>query len=138
LAKRRPPRARRTAPGRVYHPTYFLRAVERAAEQNRLVERVQEWLHSPQPQDGFNALVEVGRGDLTVEALVLRRDTPYADRFTDADRRAAHDRLEPFREREREVAREERDRRARMAAIKASGQRTALPELDDHLRSRRD
>jgi hypothetical protein len=124
--------------GHAYRPTYYLRAVERAAAENRLVERVREWLHSAEPQDGFNALVEVGRGDLTVEALVLDTDKPYASRFTDADRAAAHARVEPFRQRERDLARQEEERRERMAAIKAGGRRLALPELDEHLRSRRD
>jgi hypothetical protein len=123
--------------GHAYHPTYYRRAVENAARDNRLVERIREWLYAEEPQDGFNALVEVGRGDLTVEALVLDRDKPYARRFSDADRRAAHDRLAPFRAKEAETKREQEAQRKRIEAIRASGERLALPELDSQLRSRR-
>lgn len=122
--------------GGAYHPTRYLMAVENAARDNRLVDRVREWLATPDPQDGFNALVEVGRGDLTVEALVLNRSKPYAHRFDSADRAVADRRLEPFRERTRDTEQEERERRERIETLRASGKRIALPDLDESLRRR--
>ena len=49
-------------------------------------------VHEP-ATDGYDALVEVGRPDLTVEALVADADAPWAREFTDDDRRAARERL---------------------------------------------
>ena len=43
--------------------------------------------------DGYDALIEAGRPDLTVEALVADANAPWASEFTDADRRAADERL---------------------------------------------
>lgn len=114
--------------GNPYRPSYYLRAVETAVKKNQVLERVLKWVHEP-PTTGFNALADAGRADLTVEALVLREGTAYAYHFTMADREAADRRLEPFRERKRRVEAEELERRARIEAIKTSGQRMDLPEL---------
>lgn len=48
-------------------------------------------IHSSQPSDGYTALWQRRRLDLTVEALVLRPQ--WHSMFTDDDRRAAHRRL---------------------------------------------
>jgi hypothetical protein len=72
-----------------YSATRFLQLVEehgavRAAKQ----------LIAGQPSEGFATLWEKGRLDLSVEAHVI--DPAFADLFTDAERRAAADRLRQF------------------------------------------
>jgi hypothetical protein len=49
-------------------------------------------IHEP-PTDGYNALIEAERPDLTVEAVVAEVDAAWASEFTDADRDAARERL---------------------------------------------
>lgn len=71
----------------------FRPAVERAAAENRLVARCRQWLHSHTLQEGFIALIEAGRADLTLEAWVLDRNRLWHDLFTDDDRAAARSRL---------------------------------------------
>ena len=51
-------------------------------------------IHSTQPSDGYTALWERQRLDLTVEALILRPQ--WHDLFTDDDRRAAYCRLTSY------------------------------------------
>lgn len=46
------------------------------------------------PSDGFTALWERGRLDLTVEALIL--DSEFSDLFTDDERKIARDRLAEY------------------------------------------
>lgn len=121
--------------GNPYRPSYYLRAVETAAEKNQVVERVRQWVHEP-PTIGFNALVDADRPDLTVESLVLQQGTPYELLFTEEDRAAADSRLEPFRQRRRELEAADAERRERIEAIKQSGQRLDLPDLREGRRSR--
>lgn len=70
-----------------YKATFFLRMV---AEQGGL-EAARQLLHSPAVSDGFRALWERGRLDLTVEALVL--EPKYRDLFTAEERQTAQQRL---------------------------------------------
>jgi hypothetical protein len=75
------------------HVTRFSQAVERRAEDGAaLVDYVRAKIHQA-PTDGYNALIEAGRPDLTVEAVVAAPDAPWASEFTDHDRAAAHERL---------------------------------------------
>jgi hypothetical protein len=51
-------------------------------------------IRSSKPSDGYTALWQRGRLDLTVEALVLRPQ--WHDIFTDDDRKVAHARLTEY------------------------------------------
>ena len=51
-------------------------------------------IHTTQPSDGYTALWERKRLDLTVEAVILRPE--WHDLFTDADRLAAYRRLQRY------------------------------------------
>ena len=76
-----------------YHPTRFAQAVERRADDgDALVKYVRAKVHAP-ATDGYDALIEAGRPDLTVEALVADADAPWTPEFDDDDRRAASERL---------------------------------------------
>ena len=75
------------------HVTRFAQAVERRAENGAaLVEYVRAKIHEP-ATDGYNALIEAGRSDLTVEAVVAKADAAWASEFTADDRVAARERL---------------------------------------------
>ena len=63
-----------------YTATYFLRMLADLGP----LETAKRLLHSPRPSEGFTALWERGRLDLTVENVVLQRQ--FADLFTDEDR----------------------------------------------------
>lgn len=56
---------------------------------------------------GYSALIEAGRPELTIEAVVADADAVWASEFTDADRAAARERLgtmeEAHRKRQEEV-----------------------------------
>lgn len=70
-----------------YTATYFLSMVsERGGYETALY-----LIHTDRPSDGYTALYERGRLDLTVEALVLRPD--WDDLFTAEDRDVARKRL---------------------------------------------
>ena len=51
-------------------------------------------LHTSNVSDGYTALYELGRLDLTVEALILRPE--WQDLFSDDERRIAVDRLREY------------------------------------------
>lgn len=73
-----------------YNATRFLRMVgEQGGYQTALY-----LLHATSTSDGFAALWERGRLDLTVEALILQRR--WDDLFTDADRAIARERLRSY------------------------------------------
>jgi hypothetical protein len=77
-----------------YHPTRFAQAVERRADDgDALVKYVRAKVHEP-ATDGYDALIEAGRPDLTVEALVADANAPWTSEFDEDDRRAANERLE--------------------------------------------
>src|SRR3954468_20731244 len=78
---------------RPLHITRFAQAVERRADDgSRLVDYIRSKLHEP-ATSSYSALIEAGRSDLTVEALVAAQDAPWASEFTDDDRSAARERL---------------------------------------------
>lgn len=58
------------------------------------VETARKLLRAPAVSDGFAALWERGRLDLTVEALVIR--APFSDLFDERELETAHTRLEQF------------------------------------------
>jgi hypothetical protein len=70
-----------------YNATYFLRMVSETGG----LATAQRLLHSPTASEGFTALWEKGRLDLTVEALVLQER--FVDLFTDEEREIARGRL---------------------------------------------
>lgn len=73
-----------------YHASFFLNMVnEKGGYQTAMT-----LIHSSQPSDGYTALWERQRLDLTVEALLLRPQ--WHDLFTENDRRAAHRRLTSY------------------------------------------
>ncbi|MEV0751666.1 hypothetical protein [Streptosporangium sp. NPDC050280] len=73
-----------------YHATYFLSML---AEHGSLA-TARKLLHAPAVSDGFAALWERGRLDLTVEALVVQ--PRFADLFTPAEIEIARHRLGQF------------------------------------------
>jgi hypothetical protein len=74
-----------------YNATRFLQMV---SEQGGLA-TAKQLITMGQPSDGFTALWERGRLDLTVESLALQQQ--YADLFTDEELAAAEDRLAAYR-----------------------------------------
>jgi hypothetical protein len=73
--------------------TRFAQAVERRADDGAaLVEYVRAKIHEP-PTEGYNQLIEAGRPDLTVEAVVADADAAWASEFSEGDRAAASERL---------------------------------------------
>lgn len=73
-----------------YHATYFLSMLA----QHGSLATARKLLHAPAVSDGFAALWERGRLDLTVEALVTQPQ--FADLFTPAEIDIAHHRLGQF------------------------------------------
>jgi hypothetical protein len=73
-----------------YMANYFLRMLSELGP----LETARRLLHSQRPSEGFTALWQRGRLDLTVESLVLRPD--FVDLFTDEDRDLARSRLSEY------------------------------------------
>lgn len=70
-----------------YRPTYFLRTVNEYGG----VEAAKRLLNTDETQTGLTKLWELGRLDLSAEALVL--NARWTDLFTDDERRKARQRL---------------------------------------------
>lgn len=70
-----------------YRATRFLQVV--AAHGG--VSAAKQLLHAPGYPEGLTKLWELGRLDLSMEALILKK--PWDDLFTEEDRRVAHKRL---------------------------------------------
>lgn len=73
-----------------YNATYFLQMLSEAGP----TETPRRLIHSPRPSEGFTALWERGRLDLTVEAYVLQE--PHLGLFTDDELERARRRLEEY------------------------------------------
>lgn len=73
-----------------YTATYFLRMIADLGP----METARRLLHSAKPSEGFTALWERGRLDLTVENVVLQ--SQFADLFTDDERDLARSRLAEY------------------------------------------
>jgi hypothetical protein len=74
-----------------YNATIYLQLVtDRGALETALF-----LIHRSEPSDGYTALYERGRLDLTVEAMVLRPE--WRDIFSDSDRAVSRQRLEDYR-----------------------------------------
>jgi len=81
------------AGGRTLYITRFSQAVEGRAEDGpRLVEYVRSKVHE-RATDSYDALIKVGRPDLTAEAVAADASAPWASEFTENDRAAARARL---------------------------------------------
>jgi hypothetical protein len=75
------------------HITRFGQAVERRAEDGAaLVAYIRGKVHEP-ASSSYDGLIDAGRSDLTIEALVADREAAWASEFTDEDREAADARL---------------------------------------------
>jgi len=78
---------------RPLHVTRFAQAVEaRASDGQALVTYVRGKVNGA-ATSSYHSLIEAGRADLTVEAVVADADAPWASEFTDADRAAARERI---------------------------------------------
>src|SRR5688572_29867245 len=67
------------------HVTRFAQAVERRAEDGpALVKYARAKVHG-KATSSYSSLLEAGRADLTVEAVVADADAEWASEFTDAD-----------------------------------------------------
>lgn len=81
------------AGGRPLYIHRFSGAIEARSEDGpALVEYVRSKVREP-ATDSYNALIKVGRPDLTAEAVAADADAPWASEFTDDDRAAAQARL---------------------------------------------
>lgn len=106
-----------------YRPNRFAQAVERRSDDGEaLVEYVRSKVHGP-ATDGYDALVDAGRPDLTVEAVVADTDAPWAAEFDDDDRGAAKQRLGTMLE-------AERARRATVEAEAVEGDRRVVASMN--------
>ena len=74
-----------------YRPTYFLRMLQ----QRGGVQTARDLLAVPGVSDGFTKLFELGRLDLSVEALVLK--PRFGELFTDQELGVARKRLSDLR-----------------------------------------
>jgi hypothetical protein len=75
------------------HITRFGQAVERRSEDgSALVAYIRSKVHEP-ASSSYDGLIDAGRSDLTIEALVADREAAWAPEFTDEDREAADARL---------------------------------------------
>lgn len=74
-----------------YRPTYFLRMVQ----QRGGPEAARQLLDTPAPSEGFTRLWELGRLDLSVEAVVLREE--FRLLFTEHQVEVARRRLAEYR-----------------------------------------
>ena len=102
LVEETPKSGARNAAGHPLYITRFAQAVERRAEDgDTVVAYVRSKVHD-KATSSYSALIEVGRPDLTVEALVADADAPWASEFTDEDRAAARARLGTMLEAHRE------------------------------------
>lgn len=73
-----------------YRPTYFLQMVQ----QHGGVSAVKQLLNAPEAQSGLTKLWELGRLDISMEALVVQER--WIPLFGDAERQAAWERLQAF------------------------------------------
>ena len=122
--------------GNPYKPAHFERRLERAIEDESLVEQITAVVHRP-PSQGFKRLEADGSLDLAPEALVADPHRPYAGLFGDEDRAAAQARLAPYA---KAIAQRTADHRERMDAARAKLRREGFPrreELDAQLRRNR-
>ena len=74
-----------------YRPTYFLRMVN---EHGGLT-AAKRLLNAPEAQEGLTKLWELGRLDMSVEALILQDQ--WESLFSDEEKRTAQERLEACR-----------------------------------------
>ena len=73
-----------------YRPTYFLRMVN----EHGGVAAAKRLLSAPEAQSGLTTLWELGRLDISMEALVVQER--WQPLFSDAERQAARDRLSAY------------------------------------------
>jgi len=66
---------------RPYWANRFRQAVQRAMNEDAVLEFVERLMRAPQVSRGFEYLRDADRLDLTVEALVVDKDKPYHSHF---------------------------------------------------------
>ena len=71
----------------------FAQAVERRAKDGDALVAYARAKVYESPMGSYNALIEAGQADLTVEAVVASAAAEWASEFTEVDRAAARDRL---------------------------------------------
>ena len=124
------------------HVTRFAQAVERRAEDGpALVKYARAKVHA-NATSSYSSLVEAGRPDLTVEAVVADADAEWASEFTEADRAAARARLgtmveaqlEKQEAAEAEAVAHDRKIAADVSALRiAKGKPTLTPEQEANM-----
>lgn len=90
------PRGIKNSAGHPYNPAYYKRGLDSAVQRGNsaVVKYVQGFLYKP-PSGGYKKLEAADALDLACEALVVDAEKPYSHLFTDEDRQAARNRLEP-------------------------------------------
>lgn len=78
---------------RLWNPSRFRMAIDRADRDDSHVEVVERLMLSDEPSRGFGFLVRAGRLDLTVEALVADESKPYHGLFSAVAVKVARDML---------------------------------------------
>jgi 5-methylcytosine-specific restriction enzyme A len=73
-----------------YNPSYFVQMID----DRGALGACRKLINDNAPSEGFTKLWELGRVDLTVEAVALR--SPYSGLFTQAERLKARHRLEEY------------------------------------------
>ena len=133
------PRGIKNEAGHPYNPSYYKRGLDNAiaAGGTAVADYVRRYVYKP-PSDGYRKLEDADSLDLACEALVADDSKPYATLFSDADRRAARERLAPH---VHAIEQRKADERARIDAARQRLRAEGIPrrsELDSQLRSRRD
>jgi hypothetical protein len=78
---------------KAYWANRYRQAVQRAVDAGDVVAFVERLVQQDEPSRGFGYLIDAGRLDLTVEALVINEDKPYHDEFSREAIEAARERL---------------------------------------------
>jgi tetratricopeptide (TPR) repeat protein len=88
------PRGIKDAAGNPYNPSYYKRGLQAAIDRGGLAvaDYIRRYLSKP-PSEGYRKLEDANSLDLACEALIADPDKPYAHLFTNAERKAARERL---------------------------------------------
>jgi hypothetical protein len=128
--------------GSNYWGPYVTRAIDKREDDGPgLVQYIKDVLRKSGDSQGWNALLEAGRLDLSFEDMVANADEPIRGLFTDEDRRIAHESLgDQRRELERrweeaEAVEVERDRRivARVADKRRADGKPWTAEMEERM-----
>lgn len=123
-----PRRGIRDRAGNPYNPTYYKRALTKAINTGGIAvpDLVRKYVYGP-ASEGYKKLEAADSLDLACEALVADETKPYAQLFSDDDRKKAQARLAPFLEAIAERKRQSNERIEQHV--------TTLPDDLDELRA---